>query len=52
MTAHIVVAGNSNMDLVIRSPRMPCPGETIIGGEYQNVPACCTIRIEAGAVQA
>jgi len=38
MIAHVVVAGSLNMDLVIRSPRIPRPGETIIGGEYQNVP--------------
>lgn len=38
MTARVTVAGSLNMDLVIRSPRIPRSGETIIGGEYQNVP--------------
>ena len=26
------------MDLVIRSPRIPQPGETIIGGDFQTIP--------------
>jgi ribokinase len=30
----IVVAGSSNTDMVIRSPRIPEPGETILGGEF------------------
>lgn len=38
MTARVTVVGSLNMDLVIRSPRIPRPGETIIGGEYHNVP--------------
>jgi ribokinase len=27
-----------NMDLVIRSPRIPIPGETIIGSDFRNIP--------------
>jgi ribokinase len=38
MTASIVVVGSLNMDLVIRSPHFPRPGETIIGGELHTVP--------------
>jgi ribokinase len=38
MTVSIVVVGSLNMDLVIRSPRIPQPGETIIGGEFHTVP--------------
>jgi ribokinase len=38
MTARLTVVGSLNMDLVIRSPRIPLPGETIIGGPYRNVP--------------
>lgn len=30
----IVVLGSSNTDLVIHSPRMPLPGETILGGDF------------------
>jgi ribokinase len=38
MKPHIVVLGSLNMDLVIRSPRIPRPGETILGGELHTVP--------------
>jgi ribokinase len=38
MTTSIVVVGSLNMDLVIRSPRIPRPGETVIGGEFHTVP--------------
>ena len=38
MTASIAVVGSLNMDLVIRSPNIPRPGETIIGGEFHTVP--------------
>lgn len=31
MTARIAVLGSINMDLVIRAPRLPRPGETILG---------------------
>jgi ribokinase len=30
----IVVAGSSNTDMVIRSPRIPEPGETVLGGTF------------------
>jgi ribokinase len=30
----IIVLGSVNTDLVIRSPRIPAPGETVLGGEY------------------
>lgn len=38
MTARVVVVGSLNMDLVIRSARIPRPGETILGGEFHSVP--------------
>jgi ribokinase len=38
MSGHIVVVGSLNMDLVVRSPRHPKPGETIIGGEFRTIP--------------
>jgi ribokinase len=38
MTTGVTVVGSLNMDLVIRSPRIPLPGETIIGGEFHTVP--------------
>lgn len=34
----IVVLGSLNMDLVVRAPRHPQPGETLIGGEFQTFP--------------
>jgi ribokinase len=34
MKQKILVAGSSNTDMVVRSPRLPMPGETIIGGEF------------------
>ncbi len=33
----VVVIGSSNMDLVIRTPRIPRAGETILGGEFVMV---------------
>jgi ribokinase len=38
VTARIAVTGSLNMDLVVRSPRIPRPGETIIGSAYQQIP--------------
>jgi ribokinase len=38
MNARVTVVGSLNMDLVARAPRIPEPGETIIGGEFRNVP--------------
>ncbi len=32
----IVVVGSSNTDLVVRAPRLPRPGETILGGEFSQ----------------
>ena len=34
----IVVIGSINMDLVCRTPHMPAPGETILGGDFLTVP--------------
>ena len=33
-TKTIVVLGSSNTDMVIKSPKLPLPGETIIGGAF------------------
>lgn len=38
MTPRVVVVGSLNMDLVIRSTRIPRPGETILGGDFHSVP--------------
>ncbi len=34
----IVVVGSCNMDMVIVSERLPSPGETVLGGEFQTSP--------------
>lgn len=38
MTARITIVGSLNMDLVIRSPHIPQPGETIIGSHFRTIP--------------
>jgi ribokinase len=38
MTSHIVVVGSLNMDLVVRAPRHPQLGETVLGGEFRTFP--------------
>jgi len=34
----IVIIGSINMDLVLRAPRMPLPGETMSGGQFSTIP--------------
>ena len=36
--ARITVVGSLNMDLVVRTPRIPKPGETIIGKDFHTIP--------------
>ena len=38
MTGRILVVGSINMDLVVRSPRLPLPGETILGSGFSTFP--------------
>lgn len=38
MSNRILVVGSINMDLVIRAPRIPVSGETLIGGEFHTFP--------------
>ncbi|GIV87888.1 MAG: ribokinase [Chloroflexus sp.] len=38
MTPTIIVVGSLNMDLVVRAPRHPQPGETLIGSDFQIFP--------------
>ena len=58
----IVVIGSINMDLVLRVPRMPLPGETLTGGAFRTIPggkganqavACARMsgKVEAGGQQ-
>ncbi|MCB9854514.1 MAG: ribokinase [Phycisphaerales bacterium] len=34
----VCVVGSINMDLVMRVPRFPAPGETLMGGPFQRIP--------------
>ncbi len=34
MSNRVVVVGSANTDMVVRCPRIPAPGETVIGGEF------------------
>ena len=34
----VVVLGSANMDLVVRQPRLPRPGETMFGSDFTTVP--------------
>jgi ribokinase len=36
--AKIVVVGSANVDMVVKSPHIPRPGETVLGGEFTMVP--------------
>ncbi len=36
MTARVAVVGSINMDLVVSAPRLPQPGETILGTDFQR----------------
>ena len=34
----VVVVGSANTDMVVRAPRLPKPGETVLGGEFAQAP--------------
>ena len=34
VTAHVVVVGSLNVDLVVSADRLPVPGETVLGGRF------------------
>ena len=38
MLPKIAVVGSLNMDLIVRTPRIPSPGETIIGSGFHTAP--------------
>jgi ribokinase len=38
MSSKIIVIGSSNTDMVIQSPKLPLPGETILGGQFFMFP--------------
>lgn len=38
MNPHLVVVGSLNMDFVVGVERLPAPGETVLGGNFQMIP--------------
>lgn len=38
MNPRLVVIGSSNTDMVVKVPRLPAPGETVLGGEFVMAP--------------
>ncbi len=36
MNAKIVVVGSLNMDLIVRAPHIPAPGETVLGSDFST----------------
>jgi ribokinase len=38
MSGRVVVVGSVNIDLVVRSARLPAPGETVTGGSFEQHP--------------
>jgi ribokinase len=38
MAARVTVVGSLNVDMIVRAPRIPAPGETIMGSEFHTVP--------------
>ena len=57
MTPAIVVTGSLNMDFVVSVERLPVPGETVLGRDFQMIPggkganqACSAGKLGAGTV--
>ena len=55
---HITVVGSLNMDFVVSVDRLPAPGETVLGRNFQMIPggkganqACAAGRLGGAAVQ-
>ena len=53
----IVVVGSLNMDFVVEVDRLPAPGETVLGGDFQMLPggkganqACAAARLATSSV--
>src|SRR5690349_8842084 len=38
MKPRLVVIGSANMDLVVKTDRIPAPGETVLGGAFVTAP--------------
>lgn len=48
----IIVLGSGNMDLVVRQPRLPHPGETLFGASFTTVPGGKGLNQAVAAVRA
>lgn len=58
MSAIVAVVGSLNMDFVVTVPRLPAPGETVLGRNFQMIPggkganqACAAGKLGAGSVR-
>ncbi|MCW3813970.1 ribokinase [Micromonospora sp. DR5-3] len=38
MSARVIVVGSANLDLVVTTPQLPKPGETVLGDHFRTVP--------------
>lgn len=52
MSKKIIVVGSSNTDMVIKVPRIPAPGETVMGSEFFIIPGGKGANQAVGAVRA
>jgi ribokinase len=57
MSPVVAVVGSLNMDFVVTVPRLPAPGETVLGRDFQMIPggkganqACAAGKLGAGSV--
>jgi len=57
MMSAVVVVGSLNMDFVVSVDRLPAPGETVLGRDFQTTPggkganqACAAGKLGAAAV--
>lgn len=57
MSQVVAVVGSLNMDFVVTVPRLPAPGETVLGRDFQMIPggkganqACAAGKLAAGSV--
>lgn len=57
MSQIVAVVGSLNMDFVVTVPRLPAPGETVLGRDFQMIPggkganqACAAGKLGAGSV--
>lgn len=57
MNPVVAVVGSLNMDFVVTVPRLPAPGETVLGRDFQMIPggkganqACAAGKLGAGSV--